>query len=149
MVRIPKTERILDLLNRYGLPRTDYPDDEIKLNRDIKRVCRLVGLKNEILGDISKSIKINGRHVRRDVRDLYPKYKLITTRTFRRSFATNYYGEIDIVTIMGVTGHTTPKMLREYLNLEDDGKVDQAITQIDDFHSRRNKLAKTIMKLAK
>lgn len=147
MVRITKSIRIIDLLERYGLPRTDYPEDEIQLNKDIKQVCRIAGIKNKILGDVNKAVKINGKKVRRDVRDLYPKNKLITTRTFRRSFATNYYGEIDIDVILGTTGHSNEKMLREYLNLQDERKVDKAIHQMDEYHENRKKKAE--MKVVK
>ncbi|MEH6745803.1 MAG: phage integrase SAM-like domain-containing protein [Maribacter arcticus] len=45
----------------------------------------------------------------------YPKWKLVSTHTARRSFATNHYGKLPTPIIMSVTGHTTEKMLLAYI----------------------------------
>ena len=66
----------------------------------------------------------------------------MTTRTFRRSFATNYYGKIDINHIMRVTGHTTEKMLRNYINVTDDRNISIGYKSINEYHKKRTEETK-------
>jgi integrase len=47
-----------------------------------------------------------------------PKFKLLTTHTARRSFATNHYlAGWGIYTIMAITGHKTEKSFKKYIKL--------------------------------
>ncbi|WP_010523147.1 integrase [Aquimarina agarivorans] len=138
-VQITNSDRLKYLTNKYGLPNTSYSEnDDISLNRQIKRVCLKVGLKGLVKGDLTISEKLeDGNYKKRLVRGLYPKYKLMTTRTFRRSFATNYYGKIPISDIMRVTGHATERMLRNYINATDDKNISIAYKNINEFHKKR------------
>ena len=142
IVTIPKSKRILYLLNKYGIPNTNYPDNGVKLNEDIKTVCLTAELTDKVQGEKTIIKKINGKKTRRTVTDLYPKCELICTRTFRRSFATNYYGKIDTSLITSITGHTTENMLRAYINVKDDSNVLRTVQQIDDFHKKRKVVKK-------
>ena len=137
-VAIPITDRIKYLVRKYGVPKTDYPDNDVKLNRDIKRVCRYAELNDIVLGDKTTVEVLNGKRSRRTHRGRFPKYSLITSRTFRRSFATNYYGRLDTSLIMGITGHTSEKMLRAYINVEDDRKVLSTLQQLNKIHHQNN-----------
>lgn len=140
-VKITISQRIVYLLQKYGLPSTKYLEDgnnnDIKINRDIKRVCNRANINEKTKGLKAVSVTINGKKQRRNIIDFYPKYQLITTRTLRRSFATNYYGKIDTSLITDVTGHKTEKMLREYINVSDDSNVLRSKEQIDAFHQKR------------
>ncbi|WP_298782375.1 phage integrase SAM-like domain-containing protein [uncultured Polaribacter sp.] len=137
-VQITKTERLQYFFKKYGLPKNTYTDNEdIVLNRNLKKVCRLAKIDVMTEGDLSLSVIINGKEQRRDVRSFYPKYKLITTRTFRRSFATNYYGKIDKELIMQVTGHTTEKILKEYIDVHDDKNIGRGFKSMAEFHENR------------
>ena len=50
-VRIPKTNRIDDLIKKFGLPKNDYSQhDDILLNEQIKEVCRISGIDTPITG---------------------------------------------------------------------------------------------------
>lgn len=139
-VQITNTDRLKHLINKYGTPRANYKiNDDIILNRDIKRVCLKAGLIQLIDGDLTLSEKHdNGTFRKRLVRGKYPKHQLMTTRTFRRSFATNYYGKIDINHIMRVTGHTTERMLRNYINVNDDRNISSGYKSINEYHQKRN-----------
>ena len=137
-VQITKTERLQYFFDKYGLPKNSYTENEdVVLNRNLKKVCRLAKIEKMTEGDLSKSIIINDEEQRRDVRGFYSKYKLITTRTFRRSFATNYYGKIDKELIMQVTGHTTEKMLKEYIDVHDDKNIGRGFKSMAEFHKNR------------
>lgn len=137
-VQITKTERLQFFFNKYGLPKNSYTENEdIVLNRNLKKVCRLAKIDKMTEGDLSKAVVINEKEERRDIRGFYPKYKLITTRTFRRSFATNYYGKIDKELIMQVTGHTTEKMLKEYIDVHDDKNIGRGFKSMAEFHKNR------------
>ena len=46
---------------------------------------------------------------------VYPKYKLISSHTMRRSFASNLYGKVPTIVIMAITGHTTEKSFLTYI----------------------------------
>ncbi len=142
IVIIPISKRILYLLNKYGIPKTSYPENGVKLNEDIKTVCEIAELTEKIKGDKTVSKLINGKKSKRTVRDFYAKSELICTRTFRRSFATNYYGKLDTSLIMSITGHATENMLRAYIDKKDDSNVQRTVQQIDDFHKKRTVVKK-------
>jgi integrase len=146
IVQITISERILYLINKYGLPQTNYPSNGVKLNRDIKKVCQIAEINETIKGSKATVLKINNKKVTRNFVDQHPKHKLITSRTFRRSFATNYYGKIDTSLITAVTGHSTEKQLRAYINVEDESNIQRTKNQIDKFHEERKK-AKNDIKL--
>lgn len=149
LVRIPKHKRILNLLNKYGIPKTNYPANEKALNEDMKTVCRIAKLTYLEEGDRTMSKIIKSEKRKRTVRGFYPKCKLITTRTFRRSFATNYLGKIDSKFIRSITGHKTEKALRVYVNYKDDSNVINTVEQIDDFHKKRSVTKKLHLEVVK
>ena len=137
IVQIIITDRILYLIEKYGLPETNYPSNGVKLNKDIKEVCKLCGINEKIKGSLATKTSINNKSVIRNTKDYYEKYKLIRTRTFRRSFATNYYGKIDTSLITAITGHSTEKQLRAYINNNDESNIIRTKQQIDRFHEER------------
>lgn len=139
VVQITISERILYLINKYGLPQTNYPNNGVKLNKDIKQVCKDAKIKETVKGSKATVIKINGKKEIRNIIDNHPKHKLITSRTFRRSFATNYYGKIDTSLIIAITGHSTEQQLRAYINNKDESNIKRTKKQIDKFHKKRKK----------
>jgi hypothetical protein len=149
LVQITVTDRILHLINKYGLPKTNYPENGVKLNEDIKKVCAAADIKEIIKGKKSTVIKVEGKNVIRNITDHHPKHDLITSRTFRRSFATNYYGKIDTALITSITGHSTEKQLRAYINNNDESNILRTKKQIDQFHLNRkfdkNNIKLTVM----
>ena len=64
-------------------------------------------IKSEILG---------GKIIQKE----YPKYKLITNHTGRRSFCTNaYLSEMPTIDIMAISGHSTEKVFYNYIKVSD------------------------------
>lgn len=50
----------------------------------------------------------------------YPKYELIASHCFRRSFATNYYKKIPTALLIGITGHSKESLFLTYINQRED-----------------------------
>lgn len=91
-----------------------YPISQQKLNKHIKKVCELAKIEEKIKG--KKYDKKTGRKKTSN----YPKWQLITSHTFRRSFATNYYKKIPTPVLIGITGHSKESMFLEYINRRED-----------------------------
>ncbi|SNR75532.1 site-specific integrase [Lutibacter flavus] len=57
-----------------------------------------------------------------------PKFKLITTHTARRSFATNcYLADIPSISIMKITGHKTEKSFLKYIKVTQEQNADKLL----------------------
>lgn len=113
----PDVQEIIDRLG--GLP---HPISDVKFNKWIKEVCKGAGMTQEIYGtkqDPDSHKKITGT---------FMKYELVRSHTCRRSFATNHYNKLPNKLIMAVTGHSTEKMLLNYI-----GETENA--HLDDFMS--------------
>lgn len=81
-----------------------------KLNDHIKELCRLAGFTEEIM--VNKNI--GGKNMELIV----PKYKLISSHTARRSFATNAYkAGVPTIAIMKITGHTKESTFLKYIRV--------------------------------
>ena len=94
----------------------DFPSpiSSQKLNKYIKMVCELAGINETLEG------KIMDKDTNRKVLGMYPKYELITSHSFRRSFATNYYKKIPTPILMTITGHGKETVFLKYINKQAD-----------------------------
>jgi len=110
-IPIPEGGKLDTILKRYN---GGFPERmrEQTYNDLIKDVCELAeinemtrGRKRDVVG-----VDAKGRKIHRDVEGLYPKYELVTSHIGRRSFGSNYYGEMDVSYIRNITGHSTDKM---------------------------------------
>lgn len=81
-----------------------------RFNKLIKDVCENAGINEVVFG--SK----NDKTIKRKVNGNYKKYELITSHCFRRSFATNYDGNVERIKLMKITGHTKESQFLEYIN---------------------------------
>lgn len=88
----------------YKLPYVD----ENTFNEKIKIICLKAGIT-----------KLETKRETRGGTKLFttnPKYKMISSHTGRRSFATNFDADnVPLSEIMAVTGHSTEKSLRTYI----------------------------------
>ncbi len=110
VVHIPLKPRVLDIMSKYkGLVPERISNQ--KFNDYIKEVCRKAGVVQH-----TESSKPNkGKRVKLSV----PKYKLVSSHTARRSFATNaYLSGIEPIGIMRITGHKTEKAFLKYLKMD-------------------------------
>lgn len=115
-VVIPVTDELQAVLDKYPeqLPKT-MTDQHY--NREIKKVCELAGINDNVMAEVKKgSLTVTAP---------VPKYKLITSHTARRSFATNLYRRgIPSTQLMLLTGHKTEDAFLRYIRVS---KIDNAL----------------------
>lgn len=115
LVCIPLRRRAREIIARHdGAIR--YTDSQTNYNKCVKTLCRRAGITEKVLCEYT----VGTRFVRRSV----PKYKLVSSHTGRRSFATNaYFAGIPTVRIMLITGHKTEQAFFRYIRV---GKKENA-----------------------
>lgn len=101
---------------------------------------------NEYIKDIVKLAKINqkiegsclDKETKRKKHGIYEKWKLASSHICRRSFASNFYGEIPTALLINITAHSTEKQFLDYI-----GKTanDYAV-QLADYWSKASIRAK-------
>ena len=89
-----------------GIP---YKISKPVFNRLVKKLCQICSINEDI-----KHTKLDPE-TNRKKEGTYKKYELITGHTCRRSFASNYYGEMPNSLIMKVTGHVSEKTFLKYI----------------------------------
>lgn len=112
-----------------------------KLNDYVKVVCKLAGI-NEVV----KGSKLNTETNRKEL-DYYPKYELITTHCFRRSFCTNYYKKIPTAVLIGISGHSKESLFLTYINQREDkdSNADLFMKFYSDLHKDKAPEMKVIL----
>ncbi|WP_262246941.1 site-specific integrase [Parapedobacter soli] len=113
-VSIPYHPMLRKVFLKYdgGPPPSMHIND---LNAQIKVACRLAGLKQPY------TIRRNKKGV--DTLETHPLYKLISTHTARRSFASNMFRlGIPSLLIMAITGHKTEKSFLKYIRVGEEEK---------------------------
>lgn len=106
-VDLPIHPHVAEILERLGdFPR---PISDQRFNEWMKIVCRESGMIQEVYGTRQNPIT----H-KKEV-GTFKKWELVRSHTCRRSFATNHYNKLPNKLIMAVTGHSTEKMLLNYI----------------------------------
>ncbi len=85
-----------------------------KLNDYTKVVCKLAGI-DEVVEGKKLNIKTNRKEL-----GFFPKYDLVSSHCFRRSFATNYYKQMPTGILMTITGHSKESLFLSYINKRED-----------------------------
>lgn len=119
-IYIPLDIRIKAILAKYGgkLPHI-YDQD---LNERIKVIGRLLGWR--------ENAGIKELHGMIEVPTQKKFYECIKTHTARRTFATNAYKRrVPLSAIMIVTGHSSERMLKKYLKLDDEERAMMAAAE--------------------
>ena len=115
-VVIPVTDELQAVLNKYPERLPKIPTDQ-HYNRELKKVCEYAGINEPVLSEVKKGNLTVTAHV--------PKYRVITSHTARRSFATNLYRRgIPSTQLMFLTGHKTETSFLKYIKVskEDNAK---------------------------
>ena len=112
-----------------------------KLNEYIKQVCELAEINT-----IVKGSKLNVTTNRKEL-GLYPKYSLITSHCFRRSFATNYYKKIPTAVLINITGHSKESLFLTYINKREDKDANAELFM--KFYEELNKEKEPQMRIIK
>lgn len=121
-------EEVIDIL-KNSMPRKVSLQ---KLNEYIKKVCSIAEINYPTEG--YKRVVEKDKKVRKAF-GIYPKSELISSHSFRRSYATNYYKDIPTPILMGITGHSRESTFLQYINKQSD-KDDNALN----FASYYNKM---------
>jgi integrase len=111
-----------------------------KLNEYIKEVCKVAEID-----EVVKGRKLNKKTRRKELGD-YPKYKLITSHSFRRSFATNYYKKVPTAILINITGHSKESLFLKYINQREDkdANADLFMKFYEDIHKEKKPQLKVI-----
>ena len=106
-VVIPMHTYIKDIMSDIGSIRSV---SNVQLNKNIKRICQLAGLKDKIIREYTK-----GGNPRCEILE---KWQLVCTHTARRTFATNLYLDgVPAITIMKITGHKSETAFLKYIKI--------------------------------
>jgi integrase len=113
---IPLKKEIFDIMNKYEGAFPSVLSNQ-KMNEYIKEVCKgIENFKTKVeITQVKNGLKVSEK---------IEKYKLISTHTARRSFATNCYKKnIPSIVIMGVTGHKTESSFLKYIKINSKEKA--------------------------
>ena len=106
---LPPVRKVLDkylIDGKQYLPRTITNQ---KMNEYLKKI-------GEDINELKELVFTDKNEDGKKVSVKVPKYKLITTHTARRTFATNQYlAKVPMVSIMAITGHKTEKEFLKYI----------------------------------
>lgn len=107
-VVIPLHPQVKEII-KNGFPESV---SDVEFNRVIKKVCKKVGFDDVVEGSV------RDKKTNRKKTGMFKKYKLITSHTCRRSFATNLYKSgFPSISIMAITGHTTEANFLKYIKV--------------------------------
>jgi integrase len=119
-VAIPLHKTVRTILKKYNnkLPKS-YTNQVT--NTYLKEVASLANIKEQIETTITRGGKVE--------KSVSPKFKLISTHTARRSFATNLYiADIPAISIMKITGHKTERSFMSYIRITQEQNADKLLT---------------------
>jgi|GEM_PF-74161 len=90
-----------------------------RFNEYIKDVARIAGINKQVKGS-----KLNPESGRKE-HGIYEKWELVASHICRRSFASNFYGNMPTPLIMNITAHSTEKQFMEYIGKTSTDHVQQ------------------------
>ncbi len=115
-VVIPIHKDVKLIMKKYQHLPTSFPKpiSNPNMNKYVKELC-------ENIESLHERVEIKKTAGGKIVKENIEKYKLISTHTCRRSFATNeYLNRMDSIDIMQVTGHKTEKDFLKYIRITPD-----------------------------
>ena len=128
LVAIPILPKAKEIIESKELRRISIQN----FNEYLKELCQEAGIDTPTKGtllNIESGIK---------EKKLYPKYKLISSHVCRRSYASNFYGEIPTPIIMSITAHSTEKMFLKYIGKTSYDNAHSMLDYFDKFMERKN-----------
>ncbi len=90
-----------------------YYLSDVKFNLHIKDVCKEAKINEPTQG--GKMVKNEKTKITRKEYGIFPKWELISSHVCRRSYATNFYGEMPTSWLISITAHSTEKQFLEYV----------------------------------
>ena len=113
IMTVPLKQEVLDILKKRN---GEFPNpiSDQKYNNYIKKVGRIAGLTEKVNGSKKLETAPDSK-IYRKTTGLFEKCELLTSHIGRRSFATNFYGDIPTTLLINVTGHSTEAMFLSYI----------------------------------
>jgi integrase len=111
-VAIPLHPKVKYILNKSNGKFPEHIPAQ-KFNKHIKDICKLAEINQPIEG--GKMVTDKKAKITRKKIGVYPKNELITSHVCRRSFASNFYGEIPTSLLISITAHSTERQFLEYI----------------------------------
>ena len=110
LTTIPIHPKILEILKKRN-GKFPYRISDQKYNDYVKEVCKIAGIDEIVKG--SKMLETEKGNRKQE--GLYKKYELVTSHIGRRSFATNFYGNIPTTYLINITNHSSEAMFLNYI----------------------------------
>jgi integrase len=132
LVCIPIDKMVWEIFSKYRSESVVVPESisNQKMNEYLKEVCSMV---KSLQGRVMVSSTVAGTQKK----VIKEKWKLVSTHTARRSFATNLYEDkCPVLSIMAITGHKTESSFRSYIRLtsQDHAKIVQGYMDTGNMH---------------
>jgi integrase len=119
-VAIPLHKTVRTILKKYDNKLPKAFTNQV-MNSYLKEVASLANIKELVETTITRGGKVE--------KTVSPKFKLISTHTARRSFATNLYiADIPAISIMKITGHKTERSFMQYIRITQEQNADKLLT---------------------
>ncbi len=131
-VSIPMPWKVKEILNKRN---GEFPSklSAQKFNRHIKDVCEIAKINEPTEG-----AKVD-EETKRKVKGVYPKHELITSHVCRRSFASNFYGEMPTALLISITAHSTEQQFLCYIGKTSNDYASQINEYFNKLQQKRNK----------
>lgn len=126
---LPLHPEVLNILKKYG---NSFPQamDTTIYNRYIKKIAALASISDPV--NVRKRIGFRGKDIQVE------KWQSMTSHIGRRSFASNFYGQIPTPLLMQATGHSTEQMFLNYINSVHYDRVISLGNYFEQLHASRN-----------
>ncbi|WP_297097863.1 phage integrase SAM-like domain-containing protein [uncultured Draconibacterium sp.] len=111
-VMIPVHEKVKAILKKNNGKFPKKIADQ-KFNKHIKDVCEIAGIDEATYG--GKMVKDKETKITRKQFGMFPKHELVSSHICRRSFASNFYGEIPTSLLKDITAHSTEQQFLAYI----------------------------------
>lgn len=120
------------------------PISHQRFNKYISKVCEVAKINQKV-----KGYRFNNKTNRREF-GTFPKYELITSHCFRRSFATNFYKMMPTAVLIGITGHSTENMFLKYINqrADKDANADMFMQFFEQMNEKQEPQMRVIKKVS-
>lgn len=115
-----------------------------KINKHISKVCELAKINQKVNGYIIEP------ETRKRTFTSLPKYNFITSHSFRRSFATNFYKMMPTPVLIGITGHSTEQMFLKYINqrVDKDANADMFMQFFEQMNEKQEPKMQVVKKVS-
>ncbi|MCT3699011.1 phage integrase SAM-like domain-containing protein [Elizabethkingia anophelis] len=139
-VEIPIHSQLRQILEKREGVLPEISDQ--RFNEYVKELCELVGINEVILGGLRNP------ETNRKEKGNYPKFKLISSHTCRRSFVSNHYGKLDDKTIMAITGHKSHSQFLDYVKTSKREHADKLEKYWEEQEKEKQEMVDRRMKIA-